>query len=96
MPFSFKMRGKFQSTLLPSKYYELGWKTIDELIKFESEIMVFTSAPQYLCDFFVKNSTFSSHSLRNTETDLRLPLKRASCGQKCLSYRGAKLWNSLG
>ena len=78
---------------------ELGWKTIDELIKIESEIMVYKSpnglAPQYLCDFFTKNSSQSIHSLRNTETDLRLPLKRTSNGQKCFSYRGAKLWNSL-
>ena len=41
---------------------ELGWKTIDKLIKFESEIMVFKSltgfAPQYLCDFFAKKFNF--------------------------------------
>ena len=64
---------------------ERGWKTIDELIKIESEIMVYKSlnelAPLYLCDFFPKKSTFCSHSFRNTETDLRLPLNRTSNGQ---------------
>ena len=61
--------------------------------------MVFKSlndlAPQYLCNLFAKNSACSSRSLRNTETDLRLPKKRSANGQKCFSFRGAKLWNSL-
>ena len=30
-----------------------------------------------------------------TETDLRLPKKRSANGQKCFSFRGAKIWNSL-
>ena len=37
----------------------------------------------------------SSRNLRNTETDLRLPKKKSANGQKCFSFRGAKLWNSL-
>ena len=77
----------------------LGWKTVEELIKNESETMVFKSlnglAPQYLWGLFTKNSQCSSYSLRNTETDLRLPAKETANGQKCFSYRGAKLWNSL-
>ena len=78
---------------------ELGWKTVEELIENESKTMVFKSlndlAPQYLCNLFTKNSACSSRSLRNTETDLRLPKKRSANGQKCFSFRGAKLWNSL-
>ena len=78
---------------------ELGWKTIEELIGDESKTMVFKSlkelAPQYLCNLFTKNSECSSRSLRNTETDLRLPKKKSANGQKCFSFRGAKLWNSL-
>ena len=77
----------------------LGWKTVDELITGESKTMVFKSlnelAPQYMCDLFTRNSLCSSYSLRNTGTDLRLPMKRSNNGQKCFSYRGAKLWNSL-
>ena len=30
-----------------------------------------------------------------TKTDLRLPKKRSANGQKCFSFRGAKLWSSL-
>ena len=78
---------------------ELGWKTVEELIGNESKTMVFKSlndlAPQYLCKLFIRNSACSSRSLRNTETDLRLPKKRSANGQKCFSFRGAKLWNSL-
>ena len=78
---------------------ELGWKTIEELIGDESKTMVFKSlrelAPQYLCNLFTKNSECSPRSLRNTETDLRLPKKKSANGQKCFSFRGAKLWNSL-
>ena len=78
---------------------ELSWKTIDKLIDNETKTMVFKLlsdlAPQYLCNLFIKNSACSSGSLRNTETDLRLPKKRSANGQKSFSFRGAKLWNSL-
>ena len=78
---------------------KLGWQTVEELISNESKTMVFKSlndlAPQYLCNLFTKNSACSSRNLRNTETDLRLPKKRSANGQKCFSFRGAKIWNSL-
>ena len=61
--------------------------------------MVFKSlndlAPQYLCNLFTKNSVCSSRSLRNTETDLRLPKKSSPNGQNYFSFRGAKQLNSL-
>ena len=86
-----KFRGAFQTSSTSS--------TVEELIGNESKTMVFKSlndlAPQYLCNLFTKNSACSSRSLRNTETDLRLPKKRSANGQKCFSFRGAKLWNSL-
>ena len=52
-------------------------------------------APQYRSNLFTRNSACNSRSLRNTKTDLRLPKKTSAIGQKCFSYRGAKLWNSL-
>ena len=61
--------------------------------------MVFKSlnelAPQYLCNLFTKNSQCSSRNLCNTKTDLRLPKKKSANGQKCFSFHGTKLWNSL-
>ena len=78
---------------------ELGWKTIEELIGDKSKTMVFKSLndlyPQYLCNQFTKISACSSRNLRNTGTDLRLPKKNSANGQKCFSFRGAKLWSSL-
>ena len=78
---------------------KLGWKTISQLINIESKTMVFKSlnelAPQYLGSLFNRNSQCSSRCLRNTETDLRLPKKTSANGQKCFSFRGATLWNSL-
>ena len=77
----------------------LGWMTIADLISFESKQLVFKSlnnqAPQYICKLFQRNSECSSRDLRNTATDLRLPMSTSLNGQKRFSYRGAKLWNNL-
>ena len=77
----------------------LGWRTIEQLISIESKTVVFKSlnelAPQYLSSLFKRNSQCSCRCLRNTETDLRVPQKTSANGQKCFSFRGAKLWNSL-
>ena len=77
----------------------LGWKTIDQLISTQSKIVTFKSlknlAPKYMCDLFNKNSVCFSHNLRNTNTDVRLPMKNTAQGQKAFSFRGAKIWNSL-
>ena len=77
----------------------LGWKTIDELISSESNIMVFKSlhglAPQYMSNLFTKTSQLTSRNLRNPATDLRVPKKKSTNGQKCFSFRGAKSWNGL-
>ena len=78
---------------------ELGWKIIDELVSGESVTMVFKSlnglAPQYMSDLFTRNYICSSHSLRNTGNDLKLPMTSSANGQRCSQYGGAKLWNSL-
>ena len=44
---------------------------------------------------FTRNSMSSSYALRNSATDLKLPKKISSNGQRCFSYRGAKMWNDL-
>ena len=65
---------------------ELGCKTIEDLIQYESQLIVFKSrnglAPQYLFDMFVASSADSRYDLRNTDTDLRLPKKNSTNGQK--------------
>ena len=60
---------------------QLSWKTIERFIASESKITVFKSlyelAPKYLRDLFTRNSKCSSCVLRNSETDLRLPMKKS-------------------
>ena len=77
----------------------LDWKTIDELIQNETQIMVFKSvnglAPQFLSDLFVAKSTNSSYNLRRTATDPTVPKIISSNGQKCSHYREVATWNSL-
>ena len=71
----------------PSKplIQSLGWKTIEELINRQVNLTVFkclnSIAPKYLCDIFTKNTVNATRSLRNTNTDLRLPLKSSANGQ---------------
>ena len=65
---------------------QLGWETIEQLVASESKTMVFKSlhelAPQYLCDLFTRNSKCPYYVLRNSEKDLRLPLKKSRNGRK--------------
>ena len=52
-------------------------------------------APQYMSNLFTKTSQLTSRNLRNSATDLRIPKKKSTIGQKCFSFRGAKSWNGL-
>ena len=62
------------------------WKTIVELIANETKMMVFKSlndfGPQYMHNMCTKNSQLSERNLRNTTTDLRLPLRHSTAGRK--------------
>ena len=49
-------------------------------------------APDYLSTLFERLSQNTIKELRDTKTDLKFPLLN---GQKCFSYRGARLWNNL-
>ena len=51
-------------------------------------------APQYLTNLFKRNSQSSLYSLRNTSTDLRLPLRKQEM-VKLFLLRGVKHWNNL-
>ncbi len=45
--------------------------------------------------WFEKLSETSSQKLRNTNTDLRVPLLQPTRVQKCFYFIGAKLWDGL-
>ena len=69
------------------------------MIEFETATMVYKSlhgfAPEYMQLMFTKLSENSSRSLRNTDTDLRIPRFTTSYGQRSFSYRGVTVWNKL-
>ena len=77
----------------------LGWLTVKELIRFETATTVFKSVnqlcPGYMAQMFQRQCEQAMRTLRNTETDLRIPLFRTNNGQKSFAYRGATVWNSL-
>ena len=61
---------------------KLGWPTINELIEPETLKMVYKSvndlAPTYLAEMLVRLSDSSKRELRNTKTDLAVPLDRSA------------------
>ena len=77
----------------------LGWLTIKEMIEFKTATTVYKSlhglAPEYMRQMFTKLSENTSRSLRNTNTDLRIPRFATSYGQRSFSYRGVTVWNKL-
>ena len=79
--------------------YELEWKTVEELVAHESNMMVFISlhgmGSRYTSSLFIRNSQLADRDLRNAATDFRVPKRKSNAGQKSFSYRGAKVWNSF-
>ena len=77
----------------------LGWLTVKEMIEFETATTVCKSlhglAPEYMQVMFKKLSENISRSLRNTNTDLRIPRFATSYGQRIFSYRGVTVLNKL-
>ena len=68
-----------------------GWEAIEELISYETKVLVFKAlnglSSQYLTKHFSRNSQGSFHILRNTSTDLKLSLYKTINDQKCFSFR---------
>ena len=52
-------------------------------------------APQYVSDLFGRLSGVHPRALRNSKTDLAIPMLRTSNGQKPFAYRWASLWNTI-
>ena len=77
----------------------LNWPTVADMIQVETACMVYKSinelAPDYLSQIFTKKSACSRETLRNTATDLQIPLVKTCSGQRTFSYRGARVLNHL-
>ena len=78
---------------------DLGWLSVKEMIVKETSTIMHKSlndlVPKYLSDLFVRLSDFHILELRNTKSNLAVPLMRTISGQKAFSYHGTKVWNKL-
>ena len=78
---------------------DLGWLSVKEMIVKETSTMMYKSlndlAPTYLSNLLVRLSNFHILELRNTKSNLAVPLMRTLSGQKAFSYQGTKMWNKL-
>ena len=78
---------------------QLGWKTIDEMIQYESRVIMYKFvhglAQRYRHDLTIRNIKNPSYELLNTAPDPQIPKRNSANDQKGFSFRGAKLWNSL-
>ena len=65
---------------------DLGLRSVRELCEHKTKRIAFKSlndfAPNYLRKLLIRDSQHSCRALRNTENDLRLPLKKPNGGQK--------------
>ena len=72
----------------------LNEKSIQELIADETKMMVFKSindfGPTYIYKMFTRNSHLTERILRNTTTDLRLPLRKIKFGEEKLLIQGCQ------
>ena len=78
---------------------KLNWQTIVEIIKRKTATRVYKSmnglVPTFFSNIFSKNSSQDTFYLRNSETDLQVPLFKTANGQSSFAYRGAYLWSRL-
>ena len=76
---------------------QLGSLTVKGIIDFEITCTVHKAlkglAPSYMQSMFHNRSESCNRTLRNTCTDLRIPLSKTSKRQRSFSYRGD--WNQL-
>ena len=78
----------------------LNWPTVDDIIRSDIATTMYKSlnglVPEYLSNLFGKKLTRDVRKLRNTDTDLLLPLRKTNNGQRATPFRGPKLlWNQL-
>ena len=77
---------------------KLEWLTVNDFIETETLKMVYKSinqlALEYQNSMFIKLSEYRNRQLRDSDTDLYVPLVKSACGQNSFPYRGVKLWNN--
>ena len=75
---------------------ELNWKPLSERrTQFVASLMYKITHDLRLTDIFLKTPSSQHYNLRGSSTKPHLPKPKTEYLKKSLSYRGAKLWNSL-
>ena len=78
---------------------KLGWKTIRELNNNDAAVMMFkimnNMAPPYLTGMFQPLRELHEIMLRDTNSNLWLPLMSTNMGQRSFSHHGADIWNKI-
>ena len=78
---------------------KLGWKTMRELNNNDMAVMMFkimnNMAPPYLTDMFQPLRELHKITLRDTNSNLRLPRMSTNMGQRSFSYHGTDIWNKI-
>ena len=78
---------------------ELQWKPLKErrtqFVASQMYKITHDLAPKRLSDIFRETPSSWHYNLRGSSTKLYLPQPKTDNLKKSLSYRGAKLWNSL-
>ena len=78
---------------------QLGWKTLNERRRqFVAKLMykiIHNLAPKSLTKIFHKSNASMKYNLRGSFNKINLPLPKIEFLKKSLSYRVAKLWDSL-
>ena len=75
---------------------QLGWLAVKEMIDFEAACTVHKAlkdlVPSYMQSMFHSRSKSCNRILRNTCTDLKIPLCKTSNRLRSSSYRGVAFW----
>ena len=78
---------------------ELGWKTVRELVRYDTAITMHKSmnkiAPTHLSKMFQPLKDVHQIKLRDTSYNFRLPRVTTNMGLRSFSYQGASVWNKL-
>ena len=73
---------------------KLGWHTVSEIIQMETLSMVYKSmnnlAPLYFTGMFSRLSDTSRRDLRDTRSDLEIPMRKSANSQKCFYAKARK------
>ena len=78
---------------------KLGWLNVQQLIDFNTAVMVYKSknntAPSYLSECFAKPSAIHSHNTRSANRAIFPTHTNAKFGQKSFTQYGSSIWNKL-